>query len=132
MRIITLDYRVLSQETLSKIRNIPVFGDTISEHCDAFKSNIPFEIDHSLHLLEELCNRSSYEPPVVSPKVVQLSAVIAIYDATTDLYWVTKNRPTGRKGWHTVKEFGKVVEEELYRGNLEEAVNALLTRSTKK
>ncbi len=117
MRIVTLDTRMLQPTTLAKINAVPYFGD---ERCErGFKSNV-YNFDNKVCLIEELCygRHKYFRQPVLSIELKQLSSLISIYNQSTNLWWVIKNRHTGREGWHTFEEFSLLVSKELKQPHL--------------
>lgn len=112
MRIITLDSRVLHPDTLAKIKPVPYFGDEKCENGRGFKSNL-YNFENDIYIVDELCYPRDRRDMVLTMKSKQLSSLIAIFEQTTGMYWVIKNRYTGREGWHTFEEFKLLVMKEV-------------------
>ncbi len=112
MRIVTLDSRMLQTSTLEIIKAVPHFGGDKCENGLGFKSN-KYNWDQDICVRSELCFPKHRENQVLTMTLLQRSNLIAIYDQATDMYWVIKNRYSGREGWHTREEFTELVMKEI-------------------
>lgn len=112
MRIITLDSRVLQQTTSDLINSVPYFSDEKCEGGRVFKSNM-YNFENKISIIGDLCYTQFRSDQVISLYALKVSNVVSIYDQASEMYWVVKNRHTGREGWHTKSEFKYLVLKEV-------------------
>ncbi|CAH9013218.1 conserved hypothetical protein [Vibrio phage 501E54-1] len=114
MRIVTVDIRMLSEETRKLLDSVPHFGNEKIEGTNTYKSTAYNQL-HGICLIEELCytrSRSYRSEVILTMKLKQLSSIIAVYDQINERYWMVKDRYINRGGWFTKKEFQVLVLKE--------------------
>ena len=111
MRIVTLDSRMLQPSTLEKIENVPHFGNDRCENGKGWKSNM-YNFENQVCILSDLCYPDLRWHQLLSVKLQKLSNIIAIYEQPSEMFWVVKNRHTGREGWFTRCEFEVLMMKE--------------------
>ena len=108
MRIVTMDIRMLSEDTRKLLDSVPHFGDEKMEGTNTYKSAAYNQL-HGICLIEELCHPRDRSEVILTMKLKHLSSIISVYDQLNERYWMVKDRYTNRGGWFTKEEFQKLV-----------------------
>lgn len=111
MRVLTMVLQgLLSQDDIDVLRSVPHFYGTKNDKGGYRSNNYIFDNDIPcpMHYKPD-----RYTKEVFEPRTIKLSNIIAFFDMNTQLYWMSKNRYTGERGWVSQEVFKNLVMREL-------------------